>query len=65
MFCFKYTDQYTILITNIFNELINDDNSQKQQLLICLATTLLDNILPDSTMDLQFDDEQCKTPNDR
>jgi len=52
-------------MTNIFNEIIYDDNPQKQQLLICLAATLVDNILPDSTMDLQFDDDQCKTPNER
>jgi len=62
---FQLIDQYTILMTNIFNEIIYDDNPQKQQLLICLATTLVDNILPDSTMDLQFDDDQCKTPNER
>jgi hypothetical protein len=52
-------------MTNIFNELIYNDNPQKQQLLVCLATTLIDNILPDSTIDLQFDDDQCKTPNER
>lgn len=52
-------------MTDIFNELLSDDNPQKQQLLICLATTLIDNILPDSTMDQQFDDDQCKLPNER
>ncbi|CAF1985037.1 unnamed protein product [Rotaria magnacalcarata] len=58
-------EQYTILMTNIFNEIIYNDNAQKQTLLNCLATTLIDNILPDSTMDLQFDDDQCKSPNER
>jgi hypothetical protein len=52
-------------MTDIFNEMISDDNSQKQQLLNCLATVLIDNILPDSTMDFQFDDDQCKGPNER
>jgi len=52
-------------MANIFNELISNDNPQKQQLLICLATTLIDNISPDSTIDLQFDDDQYKTPNER
>jgi hypothetical protein len=52
-------------MTDIFNEIISDDNSHKQQLLTCLATILNDNILPDSTMDLQFDDDQCKVPNER
>ncbi|CAF1033198.1 unnamed protein product [Rotaria sordida] len=62
---FQYIEQYTILMTTVFNELIYNDNTQKQQLLNCLATTLIDNILPDSTTDLQFDDDQCKTPNER
>ncbi|CAF4360382.1 unnamed protein product, partial [Rotaria sordida] len=61
---FQYIEQYTILMTTVFNELIYNDNTQKQQLLNCLATTLIDNILPDSTTDLQFDDDQCKTPNE-
>ncbi|CAF0803435.1 unnamed protein product [Adineta steineri] len=61
----EYIDQYTMLMTDVFNELIYNDNSQKQQLLICLVTTLIDNILPDSTVDVQFDDDQCKTPNER
>lgn len=52
-------------MTDIFNELLSDDNPQKQQLLNCLATTLIDNILPDSTVDQQFDDDQCKLPNER
>ncbi len=52
-------------MANIFNELISNDNPQKQQLLICLATTFIDNILPDSIIDSQFDDDQCKTPNER
>lgn len=51
-------------MTDVFNELLLDDNPQKQ-LLICLATTLIDNILPDSTMDQQFDDDQYKVPNER
>ena len=54
-----------MLMTNIFNELISNDNPQKQPLLLCLATALIDNILPDSTIDLQFDDDQCKLPNER
>jgi hypothetical protein len=54
-----------MLMTSLFNELIHNDNAQKPPLLICLATTLIDNILPDSTTDLQFDDDQCKTPNER
>lgn len=54
-----------MLMTNIFNELIYSDHAQKQTLLNCLVTTLIDNILPDSTMDFQFDDDQCKTPNER
>ncbi|CAF3974781.1 unnamed protein product, partial [Rotaria sp. Silwood2] len=62
---FQYIEQYTILMTSIFNELIYNDNTQKPQLLTCLATTLIDNILPDSITDLQFDDDQCKTPNER
>lgn len=49
-------------MTNIFNEIISYD---KQQLLQCLSTTLIDNILPDSTCDLQFDDDQYKVPNER
>jgi hypothetical protein len=66
----QFTDQYIILITQVFNELLSHetigaDDQQKQQLLVCLATTMIDNILPDSTMDLQFDDDQCKTPNER
>ncbi len=52
-------------MADIFNEIISDDNTQKQQLLICLATILIDNISPDSTIDLQFDDDQCKGPNER
>lgn len=46
---------------DIFNELLLHESS----LLISLATTLIDNILPDSTIDNQFDDEQCKIPNER
>lgn len=52
-------------MTNIFHELLDNDNSQKAQLLVCLATTLIENIMPDSTIDMQFDDDQCKTPNER
>jgi hypothetical protein len=57
-------------MTQVFNELLSnelvyDDNQQMQHLLVCLATTMIDNILPDTTMDLQFDDEQCKIPNER
>lgn len=58
-------DSYVILMADVFNELISNDNPQRQQLLVCLATTLVDNILPDSTIDQQFDDDQCKTPNER
>jgi len=64
----QFNDEYTILMTSIFNELDQTEKQQQQttnDLLICIATTLIDNILPDSTMDTQFDDEQCKTPNER
>ena len=52
-------------MTNIFNEILSNENLQKQQLMSCLATILIDNISPDATIDLQFDDDQCKTPNER
>lgn len=61
----QLSEQYTILMTDVFNELLSDDNPQKQQLLICLTTIIIDNILPDSTMDQQFDDDQYKVPNER
>ncbi|UJR25349.1 hypothetical protein I4U23_006699 [Adineta vaga] len=61
----QYMDQYIILMTDVFNDLIYNINSQKSQLLTSLATSLVDNILPDSTIDTQFDDEQYKAPNER
>ena len=58
-------------MTSVFTELMPTEpaypssNQDTQELLNCLATTITDNILPDSTMDLQFEDDQCKTPNER
>ena len=57
-------------MTSVFTELMptepsHPSNRDTPQLLKCLATTIADNILPDSTMDLQFEDDQCKTPNER
>jgi len=52
-------------MTNIFQELLSTDSTQNSQLLTCLATTLIENLLSDSTIDTQFDDDQCKTPNER
>ena len=59
-----------MLMTQVFNELLfkdfgYSDNQQKQQLWNSLATTVIDNILPDATIETQFDDDQCKTPNER
>lgn len=52
-------------MTNIFNEIISNENCQKQQLINCLSTILIENTLSDITIDSQFDDDQCKTPNER
>ncbi|CAF1118161.1 unnamed protein product [Adineta ricciae] len=61
----QHLDQYIILMADVFNELVSNENSQKSQLVLSLATSLIDNILPDSTIDSQFDDDQYKTPNER
>ncbi|CAF1143300.1 unnamed protein product, partial [Didymodactylos carnosus] len=57
----QFQEEYIILMTSVFNELDLADSQQQpttnHNLLLNIAQTLIDNILPDSTMDIHFDDE--------